>query len=165
MAIFKHYLPLCWFRKNPYALEDSLGFLKKNLVYFFIVQFFLQANMTDDPGESFVEVILEIIVSLLFIGLMLLLNGTSYAFIRMANAFFFGMNAVSFLVIPILIWLTVSENIVSYYLLALTGAWAYMIVTYIIKRTLLINTAASMVLSLTYFATTYYGAFALGQLL
>jgi hypothetical protein len=165
MAILKHYLPLCWFRKNPYQLKESINFFKQNLIFYFIVEFLTQANMTDDPVESFYEVILETLLTLLFIALMLFLNRTYYAFISVATAFIFCANVVSFFIIPVLIWLTISENVLSYYLVGLLLFWEYLQVTYIIKHVLKINVPASMVLSLCYFSVTYYGAFALGQMI
>lgn len=165
MAILTNYLPLCWFRKNPYQLQESTAFLKHNLIVYFIVEFLLQANMTDDPIESFYEVIFETLLTLVFIAVMLALNGTFFAFVRIATAFIFCANAVSFVIIPVLVWLTISENTFSYYLVGLLLFWEYLLVTYLLKHTLKINVSASLVLSTFYFAFSYYGAFALGQMI
>ncbi|PPD38815.1 MAG: hypothetical protein CTY16_19740 [Methylobacter sp.] len=165
METLKHYLPLCWFRSNPIELVRSVSFLKQNIIFYFVVEFFLQANMTDDPVESFYEVSFETLLTLLFIWVMLALNRSLYGFIQVASAILFCSNAVSFLVIPVLIWLTMSENTISYYLVGILLAWDFALTTYVIKRVLVLNVAASAVVSLCYAAFTYFGAYTLGQLI
>ncbi|MDD2722440.1 MAG: hypothetical protein PHH59_00260 [Methylovulum sp.] len=164
MDTLKNYLPLCWFKSNPLELIRSVSFFKQNLIFYFIVEFLLQANMTDDPLESFYEVSFETLLTLLFIGVMLALNKSMYAFIQISTAVLFCSNAVSFFVIPVLVWLTISENTISYYLVGLLIFWDYALTTYIIKRVLTLNIAASAVVSLFYVTFTYFGAYTLGQL-
>jgi hypothetical protein len=165
MAILKQYLVLCWFRSNPLELPRSVAFFKQNLLFYFIIEYFMQANMSDDPVESFAEVGIVTIVTLLFIGIMLFFNKTLYAYIQVTTAILFCANVVAFFIVPVIIWLTVSEDPLSYYFFAILLLWDYAMVTYIIRRTLSINILASIVLSLFYFTATYFGAFALGQLL
>ena len=124
----------------------------------------MQANMTDDPFESFTEVSIETTLTLIFIGLLLLLNKTLYVYIQVTTAIIFCANVISLFIIPVLIWLTVTEDILSYYLLGLIFLWDFMLVAYILKKTLSINLPASLALSVFYFIATYLGAFALGQL-
>jgi len=165
MDNLKKYLPLCWFVSNPLELVRSVDFLKQNLIVYFIIEFFVQANMTDDPIESFYEVGLELVLTFLFIAAMLYFNKTLYAYIQVLTAFLFCSNAVSFFIIPVLVWLTVSENSLSYYCLGLLLLWDYALVTYIIKRVLSLNVFASVAMSLFYVAVTYAGAIGLGQLM
>ena len=165
MDTLKHYLPLCWFKADPLKLTRSVSFFKQNLVFCFIVEFFMQANMTDDPFESFYEVGLETILTLLFIGVMLFFNKTLSAYVQIATAVLFCSNAVAIPIVPVLIWLTVSEDLLSYYVMGLILFWDYAMVAYIIRQVIGVNIAASMVLSLAYFIATYLGAFALGQLM
>jgi hypothetical protein len=164
MDTLKHYLPLCWFTLNPLELIRSVGFLKNNLIFYFIVEFFLQANMTDDPLESFYEVSFETLLTLLFIWVMLGLNRSLYGFIQVTAAVVFCSNVVSFFIIPVLVWLTISENTISYYLVGILLAWDYALTTYIFKRVLVLNIPASAVISLIYAGFTYFGAYTLGQL-
>jgi len=163
MDALKNYLPLCWFQNNPLELLRSVDFLKHNLVVYFVIEFFVQANLTDDPIESFVEVTLEVLFTLLFMGLMLYLNKALYAFVQVVTAFLFCSNVVSIFVIPVLVWLTISENIVSYYFVALLLLWDFALATYLIKRVLMLNLPASIALSIVYMAITYAGSVALGQ--
>ncbi|ASF46695.1 hypothetical protein [Methylovulum psychrotolerans] len=164
MDTLKHYLPLCWFTLNPLELIRSVSFFKNNLIFYFIVEFFLQANMTDDPIESFYEVSFETLLTLLFIWVMLGLNRSLYGFIQVTAAVVFCSNVVSFFIIPVLVWLTISENTISYYLVGILLAWDYALTTYIFKRVLVLNIPASAVVSLIYAGFTYFGAYTLGQL-
>lgn len=164
MDTLKHYLPLCWFTLNPLELIRSVSFFKNNLIFYFIVEFFLQANMTDDPIESFYEVSFETLLTLLFIWVMLGLNRSLYGFIQVTAAVVFCSNVVSFFIIPVLVWLTISENTISYYLVGILLVWDYALTTYIFKRVLVLNIPASAVVSLIYAGFTYFGAYTLGQL-
>ena len=142
-----------------------MSFFKQNLLFYFIVEYFMQANMTDDPFESFMEVSIETLLTLMFIGFILHLNKTLYAFIQVTTAILVCANIVSLFVIPVLIWLTVSEDILSYYSLGLLFIWEFTVVAYIFRKIMAINIAASLVLSVIYFTVTYLGAFAIGQVL
>ena len=141
-----------------------MSFFRLNLLFYFVVEYFMQANMTDDPFESFTEVSIETALTLLFIGLLLLLNKTLYVYIQVTTAIIFCANVISLFIIPVLIWLTVTEDILSYYLLGLIFLWDFMVVAYILGKALSINLPASLALSVFYFIATYLGAFALGQL-
>ena len=77
---------------------------------YFIIGYLLQANMIDDPVEAFYEIVLQIISMLVFIGIMLVLNKTLYAFVQIATAFIFSANVLSAFVIPVMVWLTVSDG-------------------------------------------------------
>ncbi len=125
----------------------------------------MQANMTDDPFESFVEVAIQTLLTLLFIGFILRLNKTLYAYLQVTTAILVCANIISLFVIPVLIWLTVSEALLSYYSLGILFLWELTVMAYIFKKILAINSAASIVLSLLYFTVTYLGAFTIGQIL
>ncbi|MGZ8157402.1 MAG: hypothetical protein ACXWT1_01370 [Methylobacter sp.] len=165
MDVLKQYLPLCWLRNNPLELPRSIDFFKQNLVFYFVAEYLMQANMTDDPIESFTEVSIETLLTLIFIGVMLFINKTLYAYIQVTTAIIFCANLIGLFVIPVLIWLTITEEPLSYYFLSLLLFWDYAVVTHIIRQVLSINILASAVLALVYFIVTYFGAFALGQLL
>ncbi len=165
MDVLKQYLPLCWLKNNPLELPRSVDFFQQNLLFYFVIEYFMQANMTDDPIESFTEVSLQTLLTLIFIGIMLFFNRTLYAYVQVTTAIIFCTNIVALFIIPVLIWLTVSEEALSYYFLSLLLLWDYVVLTYIIRQVLSINLFASAVLSLFYFTATYLGAFGLGQLL
>lgn len=158
MHPFKLYLPLSWFNVNPVDLPNSSVFLKQNLIFYFIVELFIQANMID-PTEAFVEVVIETSFTLGFVWLILALNNTSHLYIKIITAVLFCENIVAFFGVPIVIWLTVSEDLLSYYLLAALIVWDYALITYIVKKVLSINTLASLTISFFYFVMTYAGAY------
>ncbi len=165
MEAIKQYLRLCWFDVNPLVLEESTGFLKLNLLFFALVQFFLQANMTDDPYESFFEIIFEISLSLIFVGVMLFFDKRLYAYVQVTTAIFFCTNALSIFFIPVIVWLTVTDEPLSYYLMSLLIIWFYALITQIIRLALTIDLLASSALSLLYIIVVYLGAVGLGQMM
>lgn len=165
MEIIREYLALCWFQNDPLELPRSVSLLKNSLLVYFIVGFLLQANMIDDPFEAFYEVSFQIVFMLLFIGVVMSLNKTLYVFVQVTTAFVFCANVISLFVVPVMVWLTISEDLYSYYMLFVLLGWYYLIVTYIVKYTLIINIPASLVLSILYFIVTYWGAFAVAQVL
>jgi hypothetical protein len=165
MDTFSEYLMLCWLSNDPLELPRSKGLFKQSLIIYIIICYLLQANMTDDPVESLYEVSFQIVLMLAFIGVMLALNQSLYAYVQIATAFIFTANFVSIFIVPVMVWLTVSEDPYSYYLCFLLFGWYFAIVAYIMKNTLMINVPASLVLALFYFIVTYFGAFALGQMI
>ena len=142
-----------------------MSFFKQNLLFYFVVEYFMQANMTDDPFESFTEVSIETLLTLMFIGFILHLNKSLYAYIQVTTAILVCANIVSLFVIPVLIWLTVSEDLLSYYTLGLLFIWEFTLIAYIFRKALSINLPASLAISVLYFTVAYLGAFAIGQLL
>jgi small-conductance mechanosensitive channel len=164
MYAIKHYLPLCWLEGNPLDLPESKGFLKLNIAFYGIVQYFLQANMTDDPIESFTEVLAELILTLVFVAVMLLFDRKLKAYIQVSTAIFFCTNALSLFVIPVIVWLTVTDTALSYYVMSIVVLWFFALITHIFRSALAINTIASLALSLLYFVVVYLGAVGLGQM-
>jgi hypothetical protein len=165
MDTLKQYLQLCWFNANPLELKRSVGFFRHNLVFYFAIEFLMQANMTDDPVESFYEVGIETLLTLIYIGIILAFNKSLYGYIQVASAFLLCQNVVAVSIIPVLVWLTITENTLSYYVLALLLMWIFALITYIIKRVLAINLPAGLTLSVFYFIFAYFGAFAFGQMM
>lgn len=165
MDAIKRYLPLCWFSTNPLELLRSVRFFKQNLLVYCIVEYFLQANLTDDPFESFYEVGLEVLIMLCVLVFALFLNKTLYAYYQVTTAILFCANALSVFLIPVIVWITMSEDPLSYYVLSLLVLWYFALVTFIIQEVVSVNIFASLALSLLYFAVTYGGAFGIAQLI
>ncbi len=165
MEILKQYLPLCWLKGNPFELPRSFNFLKGNLLFYFIVEYFMQTNMVDNPVEAFFEISIETMLTLIFIALILVLNKSLYAYIEISSALLFSENVASIFGAPVFAWLTVTEDLLSYYVFGGIVFWEFLVIAYILKRTLAVNTPASLVMSLIYFTTTYVGAYSLGQLI
>lgn len=165
MDVLKLYLPLCWLKNNPLDLPRSMAFFRQNLIFSFVIEYLMQANMTDDPIESLFEVSIETGLTLVFMLLLLFLNKTMSVYIQVTTAILFCANVISVAIIPIMVWLTVTEEPLSYYILGLLLLWDFAVVAYIMKRTIIVTTSASIALALFYFVASYLGAFALGQLI
>lgn len=96
---------------------------------------------------------------------MMLFNKSLYVYIQVATAVLFCENIVSIFSVPVIVWLTISESTLSYYVLALLGLWDFALITYIFKSALSINLIAGAALALFYFITTYGAAFGLAQII
>ncbi|MCK5477915.1 MAG: hypothetical protein KAI44_03270 [Methylococcales bacterium] len=164
MNTLKLYLPLIWLKCNPLDLPKSITFLKQNFWFYFIVELFIQANMID-PSEAFFEVVVETLLTFGFVWLILFLNKTLHLYVPIITAVLFCENVVAFFGVPVVIWLTVSEDLISYYLFGLLMLWDFVLITFIIKKVLSINTTASLTISFFYFMMTYVGAYGLTLLL
>ena len=165
MEVISEYLAVCWLSGDPMELPRSTSLFKKSLFIYFLVYYLLQANMTDDPFESLYEVSFQVLLTFAFIALTLSLNKTLYVYIQVMTALLFSANFISIFLVPVMVWLTVSEEPLSYYFFSLLVLWYYAVVAYIFKYSFILNVPASLVLALFYFLTTYLGAFALGQMI
>jgi hypothetical protein len=161
----KRYLRLCWLDTNPLDFVESTDFLKINVVFFAVVQYFLQTNMTDDPFESFFEVAFELLLTFAFVAVMLFFDKMLDAFIQLTTAILFCTNVLSVFFVPIMVWLTVTDDPLSYYVMGVLVLWFYALISYIIKTALAIDILASLALSLLYFIVVYMGAIGLGQVI
>ena len=163
MGTIKAYLPLCWFQHHILRLPQSGEFLKKNLLFYFGVVFFIQFNMSDDI-ESLFEVILETLLTVCFIWLVLILNRSLDNFSGVCSAVLFVQNCISILIVPVVFWVTTTESLASYIALLLLTTWMIVLVARIFKQILLINNSAALVVSLAYFGIVYGGSYALYSL-
>lgn len=164
MSTFKSYLPLCWLGADPLDLPRSDTFFEKNIVFYFFVELFIQANMID-PSEAFFEVVLETTLTMGFVGLILLLNKTTHLYLQILTAVLFCENIVALFGVPVVIWLTVTDDMLSYILMGILVFWDYVLITYIVKKILSINILASLVISFFYFILTYFGAYSITVML
>ena len=158
MGYLKHYVPLCWFKNNPLELPRSVGFFQKNLYFYVLVELFIQVNVTD-PLEAFIEVALETSLTLLFVAALLFVKKALPGFIPAATSFLVCENIVAAFGLPVVVWLTTTDDLLSYYILAALIIWDIAMITYLIKRILVTHVLAAFLLSLGYFLATYVGAF------
>ncbi len=164
MNIFRQYLPLSWFGENPLDLPHSFSFFKQNLWFYFILELFIQINMIEDY-EAIFEVTLETALTLVFSWIVLFLNRSTHNYIQITSAILFCENIVAVFVVPVMIWLTITDHELSYILMFILIIWDYALITYIFKKVLGINTAAGCVMATFYFLSTYGGAYGLTLLL
>ena len=158
MELLKHYVPLCWFKNNPLELPRSASFFQNNLYFYVLIELFIQVNVTD-PLEAFIEVALETSLTLLFVACLLFVKKALAGFIPAATSFLVCENIVASLGLPVVIWLTTTDDLLSYYFLAFLILWDIAMITYLIKRILTANIVTAFLLSLAYFIATYIGAF------
>jgi hypothetical protein len=64
-----------------------------------------------------------------------------------------------------MVWVTVTDDPLSYYVMVVLVLWFYSLITHIIKAALAIDLLASLALSLLYFIVVYIGAVGLGQVI
>ena len=160
MGLLKQYVALCWFKNNPLELPRSVSFFQKNLYFYVLVELFIQVNVTD-PLEAFLEVGIETSLTLLFVAFLLLLKKAMAGFISAASSFLICENVVASFGLPIVVWLTSTDDLLSYYILFALIVWDIAMISYLIKRILVINSVYAFLLSLAYFVITYLGAFSL----
>lgn len=160
MDILKQYLSLCWFKSHPLQLPSSKAFFQQNLIFYFVLEFFTQANMIP-VLEAFVEVFMNSGLTLLFVVIVLSLNRSMHNYIQVASAVLFCENIVSIFGVPVIAWLTVTHDWLSYTLLAGLFFWDYALITYIMKKALVIDIFASLVVTFLYFICTYGLAYSL----
>jgi len=164
MDIIKQYLNLCWFSVSPLELPRSTLFFKINLIVSLALFFFIQFNMTDEI-ESISEVILETLLNLGFIALALWLNKNMHAYIQVGSAIMFCENVMAGLLIPVMFWVTVAEDWLSYGVLLTGMFWNWLMVGVIFKHALNITLLAGLVMSLFYIIFSFGGGFALNSFL
>lgn len=160
MDILKYYIPLCFFNDNPLKLPRSETFFRFNLVIYYFVELFMQVNMID-PWDAFWEVNIETVFTLVFVALMMILNRNFHYYLQVVTAFLVCENFIAIFGVPVMIWLTVTDDFLSYVVFGILVFWDICLVTYIIKQVLSINVPASLAVACIYFICTYGGAYSL----
>lgn len=164
MDTIKQYCALCWFSASPLDLPRSSAFFRTNLIVSLVLFFFIQFNMTDEI-ESISEVILETLLNLGFIALALWLNKNMHAYVQVGSAIMFCENVVAALLIPVMFWVTVAEDWLSYSVLLSGMFWNWLMVGVVFKHALNITLLAGLVMSLFYLLFSFGGGFALNSFL
>lgn len=164
MSIFSDYLPISLLMANPLELPKSVTFLKQNLLFNFVIEIFIQANMID-PTEALAEVIIQTLLTFIFVFILLRLNRTPHLYVQTVTAILFCENIVALFAVPIVVWLTVAESVISYSIAGLLVLWNFILITFIAKSIIVIDILSSMVVSFVYFAITYVGAYGVTILL
>lgn len=154
MDLLIEYLPLCWFKNHPWQLTGSLPFLKKNAIFGGLLKFLMLANMIP-VHEAFFAVLINIGLILGFVAAMLSLNRTMHNHTQMVSALLFCENVVLIFCVPVVAWLTVTYDWLSYTAFVGVIFWNFALIAYIMKRVLAIDVFASMVIAFLYFVSTY----------
>ncbi|MDP2180653.1 hypothetical protein [Methylicorpusculum sp.] len=160
MENLKLYAQLCLFRNNPLELPRSVSFFQKNLYFYILIELFIQANVTD-PLEAMIGVAIETVLTLLFVAGLLRYKNAMPGFIAAASSFLLCENIVASFGLPVVVWLTSTDDLLSYYLMFVLIIWDVAIITYLIKRILIVDILFSLLLASSYFLVTYLGSYLL----
>lgn len=160
MENLKLYAQLCIFRSNPLELPRSVSFFQKNLYFYVLIELFIQANVTD-PFEATIGVAIETTLTLLFVAGLLYYKKAMPGFISAATSFLICENIVASFGLPVIVWLTSTDDLLSYYLMFALIIWDIAIITYLIKRILIIDVFFALLLATSYFLVTYVGSYLL----
>ena len=158
------YLQLCRLRGYPEDLPTDRKFLWINLGVYLLLGLFIQSNISD-PIEAFIQILIEVVITLLFMAVLLFKDGSSYNFERFLTAILVCENFVYILGLPILFWYIFAKggDFASYpiYIGMILMVWSIVIIAYLLKGLFDFDWKMSGSLSVLYFILTYFGSFGL----
>lgn len=162
--MLKDYLQLCWFNGYPEELPADRKFLWLNLGFYLLLGLFIQANVSD-PVEAFIQIFIEIIITLIFISVILIKDEGWYNFERFLTAILVCENFIYILALPLAFWYIFAKGTdFAIYPIYMGGAlivWSMAIIAYLLKELFNYTWKASISVSVLYFFLTYFGSFAL----
>lgn len=155
------FLPLCFFLKTLDEYPASWKLLK-NALYVHFGLGFLVVNQLIDPVEGVLLMAAEIMLTLLFVWLTVLIIKKSAQFLETAIAFFMCANIIGVLSFPFAFWLNIVENErvhLPFYVAAALMLWYLGVVGFLMRSFLNIKLGNCVVLTFAYFLCCYVGAF------
>ena len=158
MELLKQYLQICWFKGSPLDLERSIPFLRTVLIVNLVVSYLVQANV-QDPIEAFIEVFIELVVTLILIGSLLVIKKSLDLFVPTLTAILVCENFVLLLGVPLVVWFTISDDVLIFYILAILVVWAVAIVAYILRQICGFSKLTSYIMSFAYYMIVFIGTF------
>jgi len=154
----KEYLSLCKFRGDIEDMPESMPLFRQALICYSIIGVFLQINIKG-PIEAFFELGIEIILTFLFVAVLLYTVKAMNLYWRVLTAYFVCQDFISIIGVPILMWVTISDEVWSYYILGVVILWVMAVIAYINSQISDFGSFFSAVLSLAYFVSVYGGGF------
>lgn len=161
MEQIKEYISLCWLQGDLDEMSESIPIFRNALIFYAVVAVFLQINAIGGFIEAFILVGFEIVLTFIFILALLYFTKAMDQFWRVLTAYFICQDFILIFSVPLLIWVTISENAWAYYTLALVMLWAVAAFAYINNQIITSGSFVSTMLSLAYFVTVYGGGFLL----
>ncbi len=160
--MLKDYLQLCWLSGYPEDLPTDRKFLIINLAAYLVLGLFIQANISD-PIEAFIQIFIEVIITIIYMGGLLLNDGSTYNFQRFLTGILVCENFVYTLGLPVLFWYIFAKgsdyaNYPIYFGTALI-IWSIAIIAHLLKGLFSLDWKISTSLSVLYFILTYFGSF------
>ena len=160
--MLKDYLELCWLSGYPEELPTNRKFLFINLFVYLLLGLFIQANISD-PIEAFIQIFIEVIITVLFMGGLLMKDGSAYNFERLLTAILVCENVVYVFALPLAFWFIFAKGSASagypVYIGMILILWSVVIIAYLIKGLFGYSWRDSSLLSVIYFVLTYFGSF------
>lgn len=160
--MLKDYLQICWLNGYPEDLPTNKKFLVANLGIYLLLGLFIQANIID-PIEAFIQILIEVIITVLFMAGLLLKEGSFYHFERLLTATLVCENVIYFFALPLAFWFIFSKDSVTSHYPIYAGAvlvvWSVIIIAYLIKGLFDYSWGIGLVLSIIYFTLSYLGSF------
>lgn len=132
--------------------------------HYLLLGLFIQSNISD-PVEAFIQILIEVVITLLFMAALLLKDGSSYNFERFLTAILVCENSVYLLGLPILFWYIFAKgsDFANYpiYIGMVLIVWSIVVIAYLLKGLFDFDWKISGSLSVLYFILTYFGSFGL----
>jgi hypothetical protein len=160
MEHLKQYISLCWFKGDLDEMPESIPLLKKALIFYVLGGVFVITNMTGFI-EAIIEVFLEVFLIFAFVAIVLFFIKDMKQYWKVLTSFFICQDFISIFALPLLIWVTVTDDSWAYYSLAAVMLWGVAIITYINNQIVSLGSFPSFLLSLTFFLGVYGGGFIL----
>jgi hypothetical protein len=162
--MLKQYFPLFWFGHVPTYLPTSKSFLNRNLIFYLCTGLFIQANITD-LVEAFIQVIMELLITVLFVTVLLKVKTSLSQFKEVFTAFVICENFFYLCALPFAIWY-IATRTSEYSLLPLYAAiiiivWFWAIIAHLLHSLFDFKWGISILISVFYFLVTYLGSLAL----
>jgi hypothetical protein len=162
--MLKVYMQIFWFKGHPEDLPTDRKFLWINLGIYMLLGLFIQANIMG-LGEAFIQIVVEICITLIFLGALILKDGSTYHFERFITAILVCENFVYILALPLAFWFIFEKgtatSIYPIYIGVLLIIWSIAIISYLFKGLFNFDKQISNILSVAYFVLTYFGSFIL----
>lgn len=161
MEQIKEYISLCWLKGDLDEMSESIPTFRNALIFYTVVAVFLQINAIGGFIEAFILVGFEIVLTFAFILAFLYFTKAMDQFWHVLTAYFICQDFILIFSVPLLIWVTISENAWAYYTLAIVMLWAVAVFAYINNQITTSGSFVSAMLSLAFFVTVYGGGFLL----
>jgi len=163
--MLRDYLELCWFKGYPDELPVERRFLWINISIYLVFGLFIQANISD-PIEAFMQVFLEVLITLMFLAVIVIKKGDGfYNFERFLTAILVCENFIYLMSLPLAFWFIFAKGshaeVYPIYIAAFLVCWSLAIISYLLKELFEFNWQISISLSVLYFLLTYLGSLGL----
>jgi hypothetical protein len=162
--MLKEYMQLCWLKGYPDDLPTDRKFLWTNLGLYFLLGLFIQTNISG-PIEAFMQIIVEIVVTILFMAALLYKDGSTYNFERFLTAILVCENFVYIFALPLAFWFIFAKGSDTAFYPVYVGValmlWSIAIISHLLMGLFGYRWRMSTALSVLYFLLTYFGSYVL----